>query len=69
MNVYEDLNEAELRQASENAERIRRAVPPGERAERTQVVNSLAVFMIFNQVRQDEIRVAFHAMAWLEERT
>lgn len=69
VSIYEGLSSTELRQAAENAERVRRAVPPGERQSRTGIVNMLAVFMLFNQVAEDQIRVAFHAMAWLEERT
>lgn len=69
VSIYDNLSGAERKRAAENAERIRRVVPPGERQSRTGIVNMLAVFMLFNQVEQDQIRVAFHAMAWLEERT
>lgn len=64
VNIYEGLDATQLHQVSRNAERVRSAVPPADRDERTGIVYAVAAYMLEVPLRADQIRLVFHAMAW-----
>lgn len=58
---------AEQRAIEANAERVRRNVPPGDRAEKTHVVYDVALFMLGVPVWDEQIGFAFQVLAWARE--
>jgi hypothetical protein len=64
---FDRFTSAEQQQVMANAERVRRLVPPGDRAERTDVVYDTAAFMLNVPVWDEQIVFAFQVMAWARE--
>jgi hypothetical protein len=64
---FDRFTSTEQQQITANAERVRRVVPPEDRAERTDVVYDTAAFMLAVPVWDEQIGFAFQVMAWARE--